>query len=45
MKKMSGIELEEAYYERMAGFIALYAAFMQGDPFQGTPSLPTCDWG
>lgn len=35
MKKQSGIELEDSYNERMAGFIALYAAFMQSDPFQG----------
>jgi hypothetical protein len=40
----TGFETEDAFFERMAGFVTLYAAFMQADPFQGTPStcLPAC---
>ncbi|ELR18754.1 GLE1 family protein [Acanthamoeba castellanii str. Neff] len=33
----TGFETEEAFFERMAGFVTLYAAIMQADPFQGKP--------
>lgn len=39
LKKASnpdGLETEEAFYERMAGMIALYAAITQTDPLPGT---------